>query len=232
MRKALVTLIAGVVAGVFFLLWWEGEKNDPPPRPPAQASAAPPTTATTTPPLVPNSPTYSRISQRGKLVVGVRANKQGWAFRDPNTQEHSGFEVEIARVLAAGLRVDPAKIEFKPLPGPLGVGAVASHDLDLLLGGAGESDAQQGRVALAGPYLVSGGQSHFVAVSAKDKPFQTKIDELLRAAVRDGRWQRAFDATLAPLGVTGTPPEVSSTTATTGGTTPETSAGSPTPTSR
>ncbi|MCP2256768.1 extracellular solute-binding protein, family 3 [Streptoalloteichus tenebrarius] len=219
MRKALVTLIAGVVAGVLFLLWWEGGESDPPPRPPAQSASAPAATATTTPPLVPDSPTYDRVAQRGKLVVGVRPNKQGWAFRDPNTNEYSGFEVEIARILAAGLRVDPAKVEFKPLPGALGIGAVASHDLDLLLGGAGEGEAQQGRVALAGPYLTSGGQQHFVAVAAKDKAFQRKLDELLQEAVRDGRWQRAFDATLAPLGITGTPPEASTTTTTAGAST-------------
>ncbi|GGM61937.1 hypothetical protein GCM10012275_36020 [Longimycelium tulufanense] len=205
MRRALGTVLAGMVAGLLFLWWWQ---DDPRPSPPPASGPQPvaEATTTTTPPLVPNSPTYERIAQRGKLVVGVRLDKTGFATYDPDSRQYRGFDVEIAGILARGLQLDPAKqIEVKQMPATLGAGAVASHDLDLLIGAP---PSPNGKIALAGPYLVTGGQEHFVAVAATDKALRAKVDELLRDAVQDGTWQQAYEATLAKDGVTATPPDI------------------------
>ncbi|HEY8374012.1 MAG TPA: transporter substrate-binding domain-containing protein [Pseudonocardiaceae bacterium] len=208
-RRSLVAILA-VLGGVLALAGC-GETVESPPQ---QAVGIPPVSITTTTPprLVPGSPTYERIRQRGKLVVGVSPQRPGWAVRDTTSGEYTGFEVEIARLLARGLGVDPDKgVLFKPLPPNLRIEAVANGDVDLQIGGITAADAAGGRVELAGPYLVSAEGEHHIALPARDRALQAKITELLQQAVADGSWQQAYDRTLASVSGPATPPSLSTT---------------------
>lgn len=113
----------------------------------------PPPPVTTTPKLVTGSPTYDKIVKRGKLVVGL-AESPGLAARQPDGS-YAGFEVEIARLLAANLGLTEQDVLFKALPPGLRRDAVVNGDVDIQLGGVTSGSAEPGKLAVAGPYLAT-----------------------------------------------------------------------------
>jgi glutamate transport system substrate-binding protein len=65
---------------------------------------------------VEGSPTFQAMQQRGKVIMGVRNDQPGLGFQDATTGQYSGFDVEIARLVAAQLGFGPDKIEYKVVP--------------------------------------------------------------------------------------------------------------------
>jgi len=55
----------------------------------------------------------SRIRARGYLKVGVRGWLPGVSFRDPQSGEWSGSEIDLARRIAAAVFGDPSKVRFE-----------------------------------------------------------------------------------------------------------------------
>ena len=56
-----------------------------------------------------------RVLGRGRLRAGVTADVPGLGFRDPETGEWSGQEVELVREVAARLFGDPCRVDLEPL---------------------------------------------------------------------------------------------------------------------
>ena len=57
------------------------------------------------------------MQQRGRVVIGRASNDQpGLGFKDATTGQYSGFDVEIARLVAAQLGFGPDKIDYKVVP--------------------------------------------------------------------------------------------------------------------
>src|SRR6476661_8147549 len=61
---------------------------------------------------VPGSATFARIKSKGTVTIGVKDDQPGLGQKDPTTGKYSGFDVEIARMIAAGLGLDESKINF------------------------------------------------------------------------------------------------------------------------
>src|SRR3954467_11823784 len=59
------------------------------------------------------SPTLAKATSRGHVGLGVKEDQPNLGYKDPTTGEYSGFDIEIARLMASGLGFDPAKIEYK-----------------------------------------------------------------------------------------------------------------------
>jgi beta-glucosidase/6-phospho-beta-glucosidase/beta-galactosidase/ABC-type amino acid transport substrate-binding protein len=55
-----------------------------------------------------------RIKARGYLVVAVKENVPGFGYRDPQTGEMSGLEIDLARAIAQEIFGDPDKVVFHP----------------------------------------------------------------------------------------------------------------------
>ena len=49
------------------------------------------------------SPTFDAMKARGRVVIGVKEDQPGLGFKDATTNEYSGFDIEIARLVAAQL---------------------------------------------------------------------------------------------------------------------------------
>src|SRR5881396_2968738 len=64
---------------------------------------------------VAGSPTFSKIKSRGNPVVGVKFDQPNLGYKDANGKR-CGFDIEIARMVAAQLGFDPDKIEYKEIP--------------------------------------------------------------------------------------------------------------------
>lgn len=56
-----------------------------------------------------------RIKARGYLVVAVKENVPGFGYRDPQTGEMSGLEIDLARAIAQEIFGDPKKVVFHPV---------------------------------------------------------------------------------------------------------------------
>lgn len=55
-----------------------------------------------------------RIKARGHLVVAIKEDVPGFGYRDPETGELSGLEIDLARAIAQDIFGDPGKIVFRP----------------------------------------------------------------------------------------------------------------------
>ncbi len=58
------------------------------------------------------SPTFDPDLVLGTIKVGVKEDQPGLGYLDPVTGDRTGFDVDIARWMAASLGVDPETIEF------------------------------------------------------------------------------------------------------------------------
>jgi glutamate transport system substrate-binding protein len=61
---------------------------------------------------LPRSPTLDRIQRRGRLVVGIKFDQPLFGLKDWTTGAVTGFDAEIARILATRILGDPGDVEF------------------------------------------------------------------------------------------------------------------------
>jgi glutamate transport system substrate-binding protein len=120
--------------------------------PPAPPAARPVATGVT----VPGSATFARMQARGRVVVGVKNDQPGLGLEDPTSGLYSGFDIEIARVVAAGLGFSSDRIDYVPVPSAAREDAITRGDIDLMVGSYSISDIRKTRVGFAGPYFIAG----------------------------------------------------------------------------
>ncbi|WP_303709495.1 MULTISPECIES: glutamate ABC transporter substrate-binding protein [Microbacterium] len=102
------------------------------------------------------SPTFDRISSSGTVKVGVKEDQPGLGYLDPVTNERTGFDVDIARWMAASLGVNPEKIEFQAIASANREQAIVNGDIDYYVGTYSITDKRKEQIAFAGPYFVTG----------------------------------------------------------------------------
>lgn len=113
------------------------------------------------------SPTFDAIKERDKVVVGVKEDQPGLGFLDVTTNERTGFDVDIARWIAASLGYDEDKIEFKPIASANREQAIVNGDVDYYVGTYSITDKRKEQIAFAGPYFITG-QGLLVAADNED----------------------------------------------------------------
>src|SRR5690349_17062130 len=52
---------------------------------------------------VAGSPTFDKMKSRGKVIIGVKEDQPGLGYKDATTGKYSGFDIEIAKLVAAKL---------------------------------------------------------------------------------------------------------------------------------
>jgi glutamate transport system substrate-binding protein len=102
------------------------------------------------------SPTYDTIKSSGKVRIGVKQDQPGLGFRDAATGEYTGFDIEIAKWVAASLGMSKDKIEFKPIPSANRESAITNGDIDYYVGTYSITDKRKQLIDFAGPYFVTG----------------------------------------------------------------------------
>ncbi|MET0188003.1 MAG: glutamate ABC transporter substrate-binding protein [Pseudonocardia sediminis] len=149
MKKTRI-LVAGLLAGVLALSAC-GREGGPAG---AEASTFTPTVAENV--QVAGSPTFAAMQQRGRVVIGVKDDQPGLGFKDATTNQYSGFDIDIARQVAAQLGFSPDKIDFKPVPSAARENAIARGEVDYYVGTYSITDKRKAQIAFAGPYFVTG----------------------------------------------------------------------------
>jgi glutamate transport system substrate-binding protein len=107
-----------------------------------------------------NSPTLQGIISRDRLRVGVKFDVPLFGFQDPETKKLSGFDIEIARAIAADLFPKQAspddKIDYVEALSKNREGLLQNDTVDLVISTYTINDARKQLVDFAGPYYVAG----------------------------------------------------------------------------
>ncbi|GAA1833850.1 MULTISPECIES: glutamate ABC transporter substrate-binding protein [Pseudonocardia] len=122
--------------------------------PGAEGSGYQPTVAQNV--TVEGSPTFDAMKQRGRVVIGVKDDQPNLGFRDATTNEFSGFDIDIARMVAGGLGFSPDQIDYKVIPSAAREDNIERGDVDFYVGTYTINDKRKQRVGFAGPYYVAG----------------------------------------------------------------------------
>jgi len=104
---------------------------------------------------VAGSATFSKIKSRGNPVVGVKADQPNLGYKDADGKR-CGFDIEVARMVAANLGFDPDKIEYKEIPSANRETAIAGGEIDYYVGTYSITDKRKKQVSFAGPYFIAG----------------------------------------------------------------------------
>lgn len=102
------------------------------------------------------SPTFDTIQDRDKVIIGVKEDQPGLGYLDVTTDERTGFDVDIARWIAASLGYDEDKIEFKAIASANREQAIVNGDIDYYVGTYSITDKRKEQIAFAGPYFITG----------------------------------------------------------------------------
>ncbi|GAB3876797.1 glutamate ABC transporter substrate-binding protein [Kibdelosporangium lantanae] len=105
---------------------------------------------------VDGSPTFEKIKARGKVIIGVKDDQPGLGFKDPTTNKFSGFDIEIARLVAAKLGFSEDKIQYQTIPSSGREAAISNGNVDYYVGTYTITDGRKKQVAFVGPYFVAG----------------------------------------------------------------------------
>jgi glutamate transport system substrate-binding protein len=105
---------------------------------------------------VEGSPVFQAMTQRGRVVIGVKEDQPGLGFKDATTGEYSGFDIEIARMVAAGLGFGPDQIDYKPIPSAAREDSISRGDVDYYVGTYTINEKRKQLVSFAGPYFQAG----------------------------------------------------------------------------
>ncbi|MGW8481509.1 glutamate ABC transporter substrate-binding protein [Microbacterium sp. NPDC055903] len=102
------------------------------------------------------SPTFDDMVARDGVVVGVKEDQPNLGYLDVTTGERTGFDVDIARWIAASLGFDEDQIEFKPIASANREQAIVNGDIDYYVGTYSINDKRKELIDFAGPYFITG----------------------------------------------------------------------------
>ncbi|MFG3282369.1 glutamate ABC transporter substrate-binding protein [Streptomyces sp. NPDC048111] len=103
-----------------------------------------------------DSPTFKAAKARGKLIIGSKADQPYLGFEDQSTKERSGFDVEIAKMIAADLGFKADQIEWKTVDSGVRETAISKGQVDYYVGTYTINDKRKKQVGFAGPYYKAG----------------------------------------------------------------------------
>ncbi|RSS59616.1 glutamate ABC transporter substrate-binding protein [Streptomyces sp. WAC01280] len=116
---------------------------------------------------LPDSRTWNRAKKRGRLVVGAKEDQPYMGEKDPATGRYSGFDIEIAKMMAASLGFEPADVEFRTIASANRETALQNGQIDYYVGTYTINDNRKKLVGFAGPYYEAG-QSLLVRTDEND----------------------------------------------------------------
>jgi glutamate transport system substrate-binding protein len=120
------------------------------------SATALPTYAVKTGVKLSGSKTFDRITKNGKITIGVKADQPNLGFQDPSTKKYSGFDIEIAKMVAADFGYGEDKITFKTIQSANRETAISGGQVDYYVGTYTINDERKKQVSFAGPYFIAG----------------------------------------------------------------------------
>ncbi|NYI03080.1 glutamate ABC transporter substrate-binding protein [Allostreptomyces psammosilenae] len=103
-----------------------------------------------------DSPTWQEAHDAGTIQIGVKADQPGLGFQNVATNEYSGFDIEIAKMIAASLGFSEEQIEFTTIASANRETALSGGQVDYYVGTYTINDKRKELVDFAGPYFIAG----------------------------------------------------------------------------
>ncbi|MFI5807987.1 glutamate ABC transporter substrate-binding protein [Streptomyces sp. NPDC051561] len=105
---------------------------------------------------VEGSPAFKAAKARGKLIIGAKSDQPYLGFEDQATKKRSGFDIEIATMVAADLGFTPDQIQWKSFNSDQRETAIAQGQVDYYVGTYSINSKRKKKVGFAGPYYKAG----------------------------------------------------------------------------
>ncbi|MFI8993996.1 glutamate ABC transporter substrate-binding protein [Streptomyces sp. NPDC053542] len=102
-----------------------------------------------------DSPTLKKAQQRGKIIIGAKADQPFLGFQDSDGKR-TGFDIEIAKMVAADLGFSAKQIEFKTVDSNVRETSISKGQVDYYVGTYTINDERKKQVGFAGPYMTAG----------------------------------------------------------------------------
>ena len=102
--------------------------------------------------------TMAELSEAGEIRIGVKTDQPGIGFQEPGADAPTGFDIEIGRILAAGLGIEDDGIEWVPTVSDNREPFLQQGEVDIVVASYSITDERRQIVGQAGPYYVTGQQ--------------------------------------------------------------------------
>jgi glutamate transport system substrate-binding protein len=102
------------------------------------------------------SATFDAMKSRNKVIVGVKEDQPNLGYKDPTTGAYSGFDIEMANLIAAKLGFSPDQIEYQAIQSANREQALINGDIDYYVGTYSITDKRKEQIGFAGPYFIAG----------------------------------------------------------------------------
>jgi glutamate transport system substrate-binding protein len=101
--------------------------------------------------------TMAELAEQGTIRVGTKFDQPGFGLENLEG-DVEGFDVEVAEIIAGGLRIAPEDIEFVETPSAVREEVIEGGEVDMVVATYTINDKRKERVSFAGPYYVAGQQ--------------------------------------------------------------------------
>ncbi|MEU7283352.1 glutamate ABC transporter substrate-binding protein [Streptomyces sp. NPDC045431] len=141
-------------------------------------------------PSTADGPAIAAIKARGKLIVGVDQNSYRWGYRNPATGTLEGFDIDLARAIAADILGSPDAVIFRAIPTNQRIAALESGKVDLVVRTMTITCKRVEQVAFSTAYFQVGQQ----VLAPKDSPVTGYNTTLSGKRVCSGEGTTAYEA--------------------------------------
>jgi glutamate transport system substrate-binding protein len=101
--------------------------------------------------------TMAKLSEAGKMTVGTKFDQPGFGLKNLEGKPE-GFDVEIAKIIAAKLGIEEDSITWKETPSAVREEVIEKGEVDLVAATYTINDKRKERITFAGPYYEAGQQ--------------------------------------------------------------------------
>ena len=126
-------------------------------------------------PDFPADSTMAALADEGKITIGVKIDQPGIGNLEPGADAPEGLDIEMGRIIAAGLGISDDNIDWKETISDNREAFIKGGDVDLVIASYSITDDRREMVGQAGPYYVTGQQ---ILVREEDKDKITGPDDL------------------------------------------------------
>ncbi|WP_308310851.1 glutamate ABC transporter substrate-binding protein [Streptomyces sp. GbtcB6] len=105
---------------------------------------------------MPSGTAMERIVARGRLIVGVDQNNYLFGYRDSDTGQLSGLDIDLVREISRALFGRPDRVQFKTVPSARRIEILERGEVDLVAHSMTITCERMERVLFSSDYLDSG----------------------------------------------------------------------------
>lgn len=115
----MVKIIFAIITGCHFISWmWRGNVSDK-----AEKAGG----------KVQEIDVLAQVKEKDKIVFGVKNDTRLFGLKNPSTGEVEGFDIDIAKALAAEILGDENKVEFKEVTSKTRMALLNNGDIDAIV---------------------------------------------------------------------------------------------------